>query len=75
MYWGNKKIDVSIQEWTPGYGMSTIVWEPQTTYYDFEPENRYKIVIKNVGIEYWDEAAGMYKSSPKNFTYYTTKLY
>ena len=75
MYWGNKKIDVSIQEWTPGYGMSTIVWEPQTTYYDFEPENRYKIVIKNVGIEYWDEAAGMYISSPKNFTYYTTKLY
>ena len=72
MYQEGKKLDVIVLENNPGYGMNTLVWEPQgVRYYE---EIDFKVVIKNVGIYQWDEAKSEYITIPKTYTYSSTML-
>ena len=75
MYSGNNKIEVKVLEFSPGYGLSTVVWEPQGSFYKYDQDNSYKIVVKNVGIGRWDLETQEYVYDYKTFTYYTTMVF
>lgn len=72
MYQNNVKLDVVIQEYTPGYGINTLVWEPQKVQYS--GESTFKVTIKNVVFSEWDDVTANYKTTVKSFTYTTTML-
>ncbi len=72
IYQEGVQLEVIVLENNAGYGMNTVVWEPQGVKYN--EEVNFKVVVKNVGIYEWDEAKSEYISIPKTYTYTTTML-
>jgi hypothetical protein len=75
MYWGNSEIEVKILEYSPGYGLNTLVWEPQEPFHTWSSNNSYKVVVSNIGITEWDEVKDEWVTRYTSFTYTTTMLY
>ncbi|MFI5171829.1 MAG: hypothetical protein ACHQFW_05535 [Chitinophagales bacterium] len=72
MYHGKEKINCTVLEEKSGYGLSTLVFEPELNAITFSGEEIFTVILKNVKLYSYDYSISEGKTINKDYSYSTT---